>query len=267
MTANTPSPNWASGDGYEPYVGRWSRLLARDFVRWLARPAGNRWLDVGAGTGAVSTAILELAEPAEVLAIDPSAGFLAYAKQRLPDERFQIQIGSAGTLPVGDAQFETVVGGLMLNFVPDPARALRDMTRAATPGGTVATYVWDYRDGQEMMRYFWDAAVALDPTVREAAEQRRFVPLCQPDALAQLFLDTGLSQVENRSLDLTMHFQDFDDYWGPFLGGQGPAPSYAATLPPDRLATLRESIRTALPTAPDGSISLPARAFAIRGVK
>lgn len=266
MTAS-PHANWSSGDNYEPYVGRWSRLLARDFVRWLARPAGLHWLDVGAGTGAVSTAILELAEPAEVLAIDPSAGFLGYAKHHLPDERFQIQIGSADALPVGDAQFETVVGGLMLNFIPDPARALSEMTRATRSGGVVATYVWDYRDGQDMMRYFWDAAVMLDPAVRASAEQRRFVPLCQPDALAQLFVDTGLRQVENRSLDLTMHFRDFDDYWNPFLGGQGPAPSYAATLSPDRLATLRESIRESIPTAPDGSISLPARAFAVRGVK
>ncbi len=267
MTASTTSPNWASGDGYEPYVGRWSRLLARDFVRWLARPAGGRWLDVGAGTGAVSAAILDLVEPAVVLAIDPSAGFLAYAKQRLPDERFQIQIGSADAIPVGEAQFATVVGGLMLNFVPDPARAVSEMTRVVQSDGVVATYVWDYKDGQEMMRVFWDAAVALDLSVRESAEQRRFVPVCQPDALARLFTTAGLRDVENHILDLTMRFRDFDDYWNPFLGGQGPAPSYAATLSPEHLATLRESIRAVLNTAPDGSISLPARAFAVRGVK
>jgi SAM-dependent methyltransferase len=153
-----------------------------------------------------------------------------------------------------------------LNFVPQPQRAVAEMARVVRPGCIVAAYVWDYAAKMELMRYFWDAAVALDPAAKELDEGRRF-PLCQPKALAELFAQAGLSEVEVRPTDVATDFRDFDDYWSPFLGGQGPAPGYAVSLSEERRATLRERIRSELPIAKDGSIHLIARAWAARGRK
>jgi len=153
----------------------------------------------------------------------------------------------------------------VLNFIPAPADALTAMARAVRPGGTVACYVWDYAGGMEMMRAFWDAAVALDPSARDLDEGRRF-PLCRPEPLRALFDGAGLQRTEVRTIDAPTVFTSFDDYWSPFLGGQGPAPTYCMALSEDRRGQLRDRIRAALPVATDGSIRLSARAFAVRGV-
>jgi hypothetical protein len=118
----------------------------------------------------------------------------------------------------------------------------------------------------QFMRYFWDAAAALDPAARDLDEGPRF-PICNPEALRDLFQHTGLNQVETRPIDIPTHFRDFDDYWNPFLGGQGPAPMYAMSLSEERRTQLRERVRGSLPSAPDGSIPLIARAWAVRGMK
>lgn len=256
---------WASGDAYEPYVGRWSRAVARQFLAWLAVPPGGRWLDVGCGTGALSGVILDMASPAEVVGIDPSAGYVAYARGREPDPRVRFAVGDARALPVPSAAFDAVVAGLVLNFVPDPTAAGAEMMRAAQLGGAVGAYVWDYAGGMELIRRFWDAAVALDPSARDLDEGRRFAAVCRPDALADLFRGAGLRGVEARAVDVPTVFRDFDDFWAPFLGGQGPAPGYAGTLSEERRAALRELIRADLPVAADGSIPLAARAWAVRG--
>lgn len=117
-----------------------------------------------------------------------------------------------------------------------------------------------------MMRVFWAAAVELDPNIAEKDEGRRF-PICKPEPLTQLFEDAGLVGVEVRAVDVTTHFRDFDDYWLPFLSGQGPAPGYVRSLTEERRTALQERIRSKLPIVPDGSISLIARAWAVRGSK
>jgi SAM-dependent methyltransferase len=256
---------WASGDAYEPYVGRWSRAVARGFLAWLDVPPGSRWLDVGCGTGALSGVILEVGAPREVVGIDASPRYIAYARDRVLDPRARFADGDARALPVASADFDAVVSGLVLNFVPDPAAAVAEMACAARPGGQVGAYVWDYAGQMELMRRFWDAAVALDPTAGELDEGRRFAAVCRPDALIDLFHGAGLRQVEVRAIDVPTVFRDFDDYWTPFLGGQGPAPSYAVALSEARRDALRERIRADLPVASDGSISLSARAWAVRG--
>ena len=255
---------WASGAAYEPYVGRWSRLVAREFLTWLAVPVASAWLDVGCGTGALSQTILEVASPATVAGIDPSEGYVAYARQQAADGRARFQVGDAQALPFDPATFDAVVSGLVLNFVPEPHRAVAEMLRVARPGGVVAAYVWDYAGKMELMRNFWDAAVTLDPWALELDEGRRF-PLCRPDALLQLFEDAGLTRVEVRAIDVPTLFRDFDDFWSPFLGGQAPAPGYAMSLSDERRTALRERIRDHLPIAPDGSIHLVARAWAVQG--
>jgi SAM-dependent methyltransferase len=261
-----PPDPWAIGAAYEPYVGRWSRLVAKEFLSWLAVTTGKRWLDVGCGTGALSGTILAMASPAQVDGVDRSEGFAAYAREHVKDPRVRFEVADAQALPSPAESYDAVVSGLMLNFVPDPARAVAEMARVARPGATVGLYVWDYAGRVELMRYFWDAAGALDPAARDLDEGLRF-PLCRPEPLAGLFRDAALARVETRAIDVPTVFRDFDDYWTPFLGGQGPAPGYAMSLDEARRVALRERLRAALPAGPDGSIRLVARAWAVRGTK
>ncbi|TQS45988.1 class I SAM-dependent methyltransferase [Cryptosporangium phraense] len=252
---------WTSGNAYDAYVGRWSRRVAESFVAWLALPPGRRWLDVGCGTGALTAAVLEAAAPASVVGVDPSLGFLATARARLGRATFRQ--GDARALPLPSHSVDVVVSGLTLNFVPVPAVAAAEWRRVVTPGGTVAAYVWDYAEGMQMMRVFWDAAAALDPAAAAADEGPRFA-ICHPDALSDLWVATGFSDVRTRAIEVATDFADFDDFWGPFLGGQGPAPAYVASLDePDR-AALRDAVRARLPRGP---IHLTARAWAVKGVR
>jgi SAM-dependent methyltransferase len=252
---------WASGDAYEPYVGRWSRAVASEFVVGLGVRAGGRWLDVGCGTGALSGAILRHCEPAEVVGIDPSEGYVEWATAHVNDPRARFEVTDATRLP--DGPFDAAVSGLVLNFVPEPAVAVNAMRETAA-SGVVAAYVWDYADRMELIRYFWDAAVALDPAAAELDEGVRF-PICRPERLEALWRQAGMADVSSRAIDVPTTFRDFGDYWNPFLGGQGPAPGYAMSLDEGSRATLRERIRSMLPIADDGSITLTARAWAVRG--
>jgi SAM-dependent methyltransferase len=256
---------WSEGDAYEAYVGRWSRLVAGLFVGWVDLPPGRRWLDVGCGTGALTTAVLSGAEPAEVVGVDPSDGFLGTARASIADPRARFRTADARSLPFPDATFDAVVSGLALNFVPDPARAAAEAARVTAPGGVVAAYVWDYAEGMAMLRHFWDAATALDPAAAGLAEGLRF-PLCRPQPLHDLWAGAGLGQVEVRAIDAPTVFADFDDFWRPFLGGQGPAPGYVMSLPEERRGALRDLLAARVPVGPDGSIRLVARAWAVRGV-
>jgi SAM-dependent methyltransferase len=257
---------WDSGNAYEPYVGRWSRLVAREFLGWLTMPPGDRWLDVGCGTGALAETILDLAAPRAVVGIDPSPAYIAFAHDRSNDPRVRFGVGDAQAIREASSTFGAVVSGLVLNFVPEPDRAVSEMVRVARPGGTVAAYVWDYAEGMQMMRYFWDTAAALDPRARGLDEGRRF-PLCKPEPLTDLFQRAGLEKVEVRAFDVPTVFRDFDDYWSPFLGGQAPAPGYAMSLSEERRAVLRERIRASLPTNSRGEHHLFARAWAVRGAR
>jgi SAM-dependent methyltransferase len=173
-------------------------------------------------------------------------------------------VGDIQALPVKAGVYDAVVSGLALNFVPQPQRAVVEMARIAGPNGVVAAYVWDYAGKMQLLRLFWDAAVALDQAAYALDEGHRF-PLCQPEPLMALFESAGLRNVDVRPIDVATDFRDFDDYWSPFLGGQGPAPSYAMSLSENQRAALRERIRAGLPFARDGSIPLVARAWAVRG--
>jgi SAM-dependent methyltransferase len=254
---------WTAGDLYEPYVGRWSRLVAREFVDWLALPAGIDWLDVGCGTGALSQAIVERADPRSLRGIDASPAFLAGARRSVSDSRARFDTGDARSLPFEARSVDAAVSGLALNFVPEAAA---ELARVVRPGGCVAAYVWDYAEGMELMRHFWDAAVALDPAARDLDEGVRF-PICRPEPLAMLFSGVPLAGVETRAIDVPTVFRDFDDYWTPFLGGQAPAPGYCLSLSAERRDALREQIRARLPCRADGVIPLVARAWAVRGLR
>jgi len=257
---------WAVGAAYHAYVGRWSRLVAREFVRGLGLPRHRSWLDVGCGAGALVQAIVDDAEPHMVLGIDRSDGFVRHARVASTSAQVAFQVGDARALPVTGGRFDAVVSGLVLNFVPDSRKMVAEMARAVRPGSTVALYVWDYAGGMQPIRRFWDAAMGLDPSAAGLDEAARF-PICAPGPLQALFEEAGLSKVATHAIDVPTVFRDFDDYWAPFLGGQGPAPGYAMSLPTDRLLALREALRKTLPVAPDGSIPLTARAWAVRGIR
>jgi len=262
MDQKQVSDTWERGSPYEQYVGRWSRQVAPPFLSWLSIPAGQRWLDVGCGTGALCAAIVDHCSPKSVAGVEPSEGFLKTTKENLTG-RAVLHQGSATAIPLQDASVDVVVSGLVLNFIPDQRAALAEMARVTGKGGTIAGYVWDYAGKMELMRYFWDAAVELDPSAAKLDEGTRF-PLCRPEALENLFADAGLKGIEVKPIDIPTRFTNFDDYWQPFLGGQGPAPAYAMSLDETVRARLRDRIRARIPIAANGSISLTARAWATR---
>lgn len=257
---------WESGDSYEPYIGRWSRQVAREFVQWLAIPKYRQWLDVGSGTGALSQTILDLAHPKKVKGIDRSEDYVEFTRNRMSDPNVEFEVGNAQTLRVDPKSYDVAVSGLVLNFVPRPNQMIAEMARAVRDGGVVAVYVWDYAGKMQLIRHFWNAATALDPDARDLDEGRRF-SICSPQQLTELFQKEGLFQVQVRPIDILAEFKDFNDFWSPFLGAQGPAPGYVMSLSESRRAQLRERLNNSLPYALDGTISLILRAWAVQGVK
>jgi SAM-dependent methyltransferase len=260
-----PDDKWMAGDAYEQYMGRWSRPLARAFIDWLAPARAGHWLDVGCGTGALTSAICARGEPASVVACDPSEPFIAHARRQLTAEtRASFLVAGADALPRREGGFDMIVSGLVLNFLAGPEVVVASLRERVRPGGTVAATVWDYAEGMEFLRCFWEEAVAADPRAAALDEGRRF-PLCRPDALAAVFRAGGLVGVETSEVSIPTTFADFDDYWTPFLRGTGPAPSYVATLPPSERDALEGRLRRRLALGADGRLHLRARAWAVRG--
>jgi SAM-dependent methyltransferase len=262
--AGDSSDRWLTGDAYEAYMGRWSRRVARAFVDWLQPAGAGNWLEVGCGTGALTSTICECCEPASVIACDPSAPFIEHAREHLPDPRVSYVVAAAEALPRRTGGFDQAVSGLVLNFVPDPEAAVTAIRERLRPRGMAAAYVWDYAEGMEFLRVFWDEAAALDPRAAALDEAKRF-PLCQPSALASVFRAARLENVDTQALEIPTEFASFDDYWAPFLRGTGPAPGYVASLDPPGRESLRAQLERRL-HAPNGAIRLRARAWAVRGV-
>ncbi len=255
---------FADGEAYEHYVGRWSRGVGHLFLDWLSLPAGLRWVDVGCGTGALTESILQQTDPSRVTGTEPSEGFLSMARGRIRDDRAEFKSGDAMSMPLKDAEADVLVAGLVLNFVSDKQRALQEMCRVVRPGGTVAFYVWDYAGEMQLMRYFWNAVSELFPEGADYDEGNQF-PICKPGPLADLFRAANLQAVEVRALDVPTVFVDFDDYWSPFLRGQGPAGTYCVSLSEDDREHLRKHLENTVPVRSDGSIHLIARAWGVRG--
>jgi len=262
--SETAKESWNSGDAYELWVGRWSRRIAAEFIDWLAVSAGRTWGDVGCGTGALVECILGRCDPAGVLGIDRSEAYVSEARNRAGDPRARFAVGDASALPWASETCDAAVSGLVLNFVPDSAAMAREMVRVTKPGGRVAAYVWDYAGGMQMLRHFWDVAVELNRGDSKLDQAERF-PLCHPGPLEQLFRGAGLLSVSVRAIDVPTVFRNFDDYWRPFLGKQGAAPAYVASLPAERRDRIRAALKARFVAAPDGSIAMTARAWAVQG--
>lgn len=245
--------------GYERYMGRWSRLLAPHYLAFAGVKNGERVLDIGTGTGSLAQAVEAAFPEARVVGIDPSEAFVAYAKQRA---RGTFEVGNAQALRFDNASFDHCMSMLVLNFIPDHEKALAEMRRVTRPQGAVSACVWDYNDGMQMLRVFWDEVVALDPAM--AAKDERHMKLCLEGQLGALWTKAGLSKVEERAITVDTVFASFDDYWGPFLAGVGPGGAYVASLSEDRRKALEGRLRKRLPG--DGAVALKARAWCVRGV-
>ena len=255
---------WTSGADYDQWMGRWSRLLAEQFLMWLNPPRGLRWIDVCCGSGVVSEAIAEYGAPASVVGVDVSPEQINFARQLRARSNVSFEMAEATSLPFADASFDVAVSGLGLNYIPNPMRGLEELRRVVRPGGTIALYVWDYEQGARFLREFWDAAATID---REAAafDQARRFPICTQSGLRNLFEQASLIGSTVHALDVVTRFTNFDDYWQPLLSGQGSAPNYLASRDKKIQTAIRDRLREALPRNPQGAIELPARAWAVRG--
>jgi len=254
----------SDSDGYEWFMGRWSRRLAPLLVSFAAVNEANAVLDVGCGTGALSVAVAAIPFT-RVTGIDASVAYISHAKQELGGKRIRFEVGDAAALQFCDATFDRTLSLLMLNHLPDPTTGLREMIRVTRPNGIVAAAVWDYSHGMEMLSIFWDEAVALDPAI--GARDQRQMPLSRPGELSALWQAHGLQNVEEQPLTIDLHFASFGDFWQPFLVGQRPAGVYVASLSGPARRALASRLRDRLLNGrPDGDFTLRARAWAVRGV-
>lgn len=266
MTEDAKHDAWSAGDSYEAYMGRWSRKIASRFLDWVDAEDQLDWLDVGCGTGALSSTIMSRCNPRDLIGIEQSEGFVAAAQLNVSDGRATFEVGDAQALPLDDHSRDVVASALVLNFVPDIPKALSEMKRVARSGGTIAFYVWDYPgSGMEFMRAFWQAAISLDPSASEFAEGKRF-PFCTPDGLTELATNAGLQSIECSAIEVPTVFENFDDYWRPFTLGAGPAPGYCVSLADEARERLRKKLDADLPRQDDGAIALSARAWAVKAL-
>jgi SAM-dependent methyltransferase len=256
---------FSDAEAYEQFMGRWSRLVAPLLVEFAGIGDLGRVLDVGSGTGSLAFSILKKKPHCSVLGIDPSEEYVAFAASRNPyGARAIFEAGDSQKLRFADATFENSLSLLVLNFISDPLKALREVRRVTKAGGQVAAAVWDYGQGMRMLRVFWDAAVSIDPNAEVRDE--RLMRLCRRGELFELWEKAGLTNVEERSLEITTRFENFRNYWDAFQLKQGPAGAYVAGLDRGRLRALRSEVRRRLGVSTENQpIALSARVWAARG--
>jgi SAM-dependent methyltransferase len=254
---------FAQSHAYEPFMGRWSRRLAPLFADFAGVQDGESVLDVGSGTGALASAILEARPHAHVTGVDLAPDYVAAARQR-GTRGARFVVGDAQALDFAKGTFDRTVSMLAMNFLRDPGRALAEQIRVTRPGGLIAAAVWDYAEGMQMLRAFWNEAIAVDAAAD--ARDERHMRLSHHGALSALWLSQGMLAVGERPLTIQQPFASFEDYWRPFLGGQGPAGSYVAGLATDTRDAVRDRLRRLLVgTNGDGPFTLTARAWAVKG--
>ena len=262
--ASEQDPVFSEARAYERFMGRWSRSLAPLFVRFAGVRDGEGVLDVGSGTGALTAAVAKAAPSSRIVGIDPAAPYVALAQSQHGSASISFEVGDAQQMRFNAATFDRTLSLLVVNFIPDARKALGEMKRVTKPKGTVAAAVWDYGDGMEMLRVFWDEAVALHPA--SAPKDERNMPFCRRGELAALWRELGLEDVVEEGLTIETRFASFDDFWTPFLEKQGPAGAYTASLAaPDRDALRARLRKRLLGDGPDKAIVMRARAWAVRG--
>jgi ubiquinone/menaquinone biosynthesis C-methylase UbiE len=256
---------FGNAESYERFMGRWSRIAAPLLLDFADVPDTGRVLDVGCGTGRMASTITQRKPGVQVIGIDPSKEYIAYASRVGPfPDRTSFEIGDAQALRFSDGEFVAALSLLVFNFIPDPARALREVRRVTKHGGRISAAVWDYGDGMRMLRVFWDAATSLDPKADKLDEKH--MPLCRAGELSQLWKRVGLEDVRQQPLTIQTKFESFADYWDTFLLGQGPAGAYVGALQSDRVQALREEVKRRLSISEERrAFTIPARLWAVRG--
>jgi SAM-dependent methyltransferase len=251
----------APAEAYDRHIGRYGPQLALALISSAGVQPGNRVLDVGCGPGALTAALAKLTGANNVAAVDPSEPFAAACATRVPGAK--VEVAAAESLPFADDSFDAALSQLVVNFMSDPVAGVSEMRRVTTPLGTVAAAVWDYAGEMTLLRRFWDAAVALDPA-SETLDEGRSMACSRPDELEGLWREAGLEAVQTSALDVEAAYDSFDDLWHGLEGGVGPAGAYAAGLPSERRAALRDEVRRRLDVG-DASFRLSARAWCVTG--
>jgi len=263
-TAEAEAKMFAASAGYERFMGRWSRLLAPLHISFAGVKNGQRVLDVGTGTGSAAVAVEAGMPASEIVGIDPSEGFIAYARKNAKSTRTSFEIGDAQALKFKGASFDQTLALLVMNFIPDHNKAIAEMRRVTRAQGVVSACVWDYDAGMQMLRFFWDEAVALDPAIEPKDE--RHMKLSRQGQLGDLWKSVGLINVQETPLVIDQAYSSFNDYWEPFTKGAGPGGAYVVSLSPDRRQQLEARIRKRLlGDRQDGPFTLTARAWCVRG--
>ncbi len=256
----------ADGDGYDLQMARWSRRLAPLFIQFAGITGGERVLDVGCGTGSLTFELAQRPSFGAIQGIDLSPVYVEHAKKRARDRRLGFQVGDACALPFANASFDHSVSMLVLQFIPKPDLAVREMCRVTQPGGTVAAATWDSRGGLVAQRMIFDTAVMLDRSGHERRAKAYTRPMSRPGELAQAWRDAGLNDVTQSMLTIRMDFESFADFWAPAEGKDGPVADYVATLGMEAKAKLRDMVKLAyLDGEDDGVRSYAATAWVVKG--
>jgi SAM-dependent methyltransferase len=248
-------------DAYERHIGRYGRGLASELIEFADVHSGQRVLDVGCGPGALTRQLVALLGAEQVAAIDPSASFVQACRERLPG--VQAQVAAAEDLPFDAAVFDRTLAQLVVNFMSDAKAGVREMCRVTRTGGLVAAAVWDYAGQMTLLRRFWDAVVALDPTADDLDEGRS-MQYCTPGDLEALWTAAGLDQVTVSGVVVTAGYEGFEDLWEPLESGVAPSGAYVASLPPDARAALKAEFQHRL-GAGNEPFRLGARAWLAAG--
>lgn len=256
---------WTAADAYERFMGGWSRRVAASFLDGLGVGSQAAWLDVGCGVGSVTAVILERCAPSQVVGVDQSPDFLQVARgQQLPPPGASFERASAEDLPFANATFDVTVSALVLNFVPDPALAVKEMGRVTHRGGTVAAYVWDYDHPDFFLTRFWEAVATVDGVEAPTSERGRW-RICSEEGIKELVERSPLRDKRVWSVEIETAFPSPDELWEGFLLGVGPSGSWTVGLTRERQEELRTLYQERLPVAEDGSVRLTARALAFAG--
>jgi len=246
-----------AADAYDRFMGRYSRLLSNQLADFASVRSGQRVLDVGCGTGALTSELVARLGPAAVAAVDPSEPFIAATRERHPG--VDVRRSPAEHLPFPNDAFDASLAQLVVHFMIDPVVGLAEMRRVTRQNGVIAACVWDHGGGEGPLRIFWDAARTLDPEID--GESR--LPGTRKGHLAELFEAAGLREIESTALSVSLEHLSFDAWWEPFTRGVGPAGAHLAGLDADQRTTLHEACRRRVPSEP---FTVTAVAWVARGL-